>query len=82
MHKELRYAIEPNIDKDNFKWEDIVSLAENTMIPYGKHTSMDIKDQRSPKPLQWFISIKIIRIKRKVMEITNKENNTHQGKET
>ena len=28
MHKELRYAIEPNLDKDNFKWEDVVSLAE------------------------------------------------------
>ena len=28
MHKELRYAIEPNIDKDNFKWEDVVTLAE------------------------------------------------------
>ena len=28
MHKELRYAIEPSIDKDNFKWEDIVSLPE------------------------------------------------------
>ena len=28
MHKELRYSIEPNLDKDNFKWEDVVSLAE------------------------------------------------------
>ena len=25
MHKQLRYAIEPNIDKDNFKWEDVVT---------------------------------------------------------
>ena len=28
MYKELRYAIEPNIEKDNFKWEDVVTLAE------------------------------------------------------
>ena len=28
MHKELRYAIEPNLDKDNFEWKDVVSLAE------------------------------------------------------
>ena len=28
MHKELRYAIEPNLDKDNVKWEDVVILAE------------------------------------------------------
>ena len=28
MHKELRYVIELSLDKDNFKWEDIVSLVE------------------------------------------------------
>ena len=28
MHQELRYAIQPNINKDNFKWEDVVTLEE------------------------------------------------------
>ena len=27
MHKEVRYTIEPNLGKNNFKWEDVDSLA-------------------------------------------------------
>ena len=40
MHKELRYGIEPNLDKDKFKWEDVVSLAEkhdDSLCPAQKY---------------------------------------------
>ena len=52
------------------------------MIPYGKHTNMDIKDLKNQKPLQWFISNKIINTRKRDMDKTNTGNNTHQGKET
>ena len=48
MQKELRYAIEPNIDKDNFKWEDVVTLAEKH--DYSLWQAPKYGNQGSKKP--------------------------------
>ena len=85
MHKELRYAIEPNLDKDNFKWEDVVSLAEkhdDSLWQLGKRRNTDIRELRKRKPLQQHISNPIIKIRRTDTYRKSKENNTHPGKET